>query len=321
VAHGIDGAPAAPAAPERRPSVLARLREGDLWASFRRSRLTVAAAAATVLFFVLALAAGLIAPQNPFDPAELDLMNSRLPPLWQAEGQAPFLLGTDEQGRDILSAILYGLRISLLVGFLGVAFSAALGIGLGLVAGYTGGVVDGLVMRVADVQLTFPAILIALLVDGVMKALLGGRLDPPTTLAVLVFSIGLSFWVQYARTVRGSVMVEKNKDYVAAARLIGLPAPVIMVRHVLPNVMGPVLVIATINLALAIITEATLSFLGSGMPETTPSLGTLIRIGNNYLFSGEWWIVAFPGIALASLILAINLLGDWLRDALNPRLR
>jgi peptide/nickel transport system permease protein len=262
-----------------------------------------------------------VVPQDPFDPAQLELMNSRLPPIWNAEGQAPFLLGSDEQGRDILSAILYGLRISLLVGFLGVAFSGALGIGLGLVAGYFGGTVDSLIMRIADVQLTFPAILIALLVDGVAKAVLGAHLDPATMLSVLVFSIGLSFWVQYARTVRGSVMVEKNKDYIAAARLIGLPAPVIMVRHVLPNVMGPVLVIATINLALAIITEATLSFLGSGMPETMPSLGTLIRIGNNYLFSGEWWIVAFPGFALAALVLAINLLGDWLRDALNPRLR
>jgi len=230
-------------------------------------------------------------------------------------------LGTDEQGRDVLSAILYGLRISLLVGILGVAFSATLGIGLGLIAGYVGGAIDTIVMRIADVQLTFPAILIALLIDGVVKSILGGQLDAATVLAVLVFSIGLSFWVQYARTVRGSVMVEKNKDYVAAARLIGLPAPAIMARHVLPNVMGPVLVIATINLALAVITEATLSFLGAGMPETMPSLGTLIRIGNNYLFSGEWWMVAFPGIALAALVLAINLLGDWLRDALNPRLR
>jgi peptide/nickel transport system permease protein len=176
-------------------------------------------------------------------------------------------------------------------------------------------------MRVADVQLTFPAILIALLVDGVVKSVLGGRIDAGTMLGVLVFSIGLSFWVQYARTVRGSVMVEKNKDYIAAARLIGLPSAVILLRHVLPNVLGPVLVIATINLALAVITEATLSFLGSGMPETMPSLGTLIRIGNNYLFSGEWWMVAFPGFALAALVLAINLLGDWLRDALNPRLR
>jgi peptide/nickel transport system permease protein len=204
---------------------------------------------------------------------------------------------------------------------LGVLFAGSLGIGLGLMAGYFGGAIDGLIMRIADVQLTFPAILIALLIDGIVKSVFGNQLDAMGTLAVLVVAIGLSFWVQYARTVRSSVMVEKNKDYVAAAQLIGLPAPVIMLRHVLPNAMGPILVIATINLALAVITEATLSFLGSGMPDTMPSLGTLIRIGNNYLFSGEWWIIAFPGFALAGLILAINLLGDWLRDALNPKLR
>jgi peptide/nickel transport system permease protein len=318
--EGIQAAPAlAPQA--ENPSSIGRFFDSDVWASFRRSKLTMVAAAVTLLFFVAAVIAGAITPQDPFDPAQLELLNSRLPPIWEAEGQLPFLLGTDEQGRDILSAILYGLRISLLVGFLGVAFSAALGISLGLVAGYSGGTADAVIMRIADVQLTFPAILIALLVDGVAKAVLGGHLEPATMLSVLVFSIGLSFWVQYARTVRGSVMVEKNKDYIAAARLIGLPAPVIMVRHILPNVLGPVLVIATINLALAVITEATLSFLGAGMPETMPSLGTLIRIGNNYLFSGEWWIVAFPGLALAALVLAINLLGDWLRDALNPRLR
>jgi len=318
MADAIQAAPA----PHSQPTTWAgRFFDSDVWASFKRSKLTMAAAFLTLLFVAAAVLAGLVAPQDPFDPAQLDLLNSRLPPLWDAEGQAPFLLGTDEQGRDILSAILYGLRISLAVGFLGVAFSATLGIGLGLVAGYMGGTTDAVIMRIADVQLTFPAILIALLVDGVVKSVLGGQLDGVTTLSVLVFSIGLSFWVQYARTVRGSVMVEKNKDYIAAARLIGLPAPVIMLRHVLPNVLGPVLVIATINLALAIITEATLSFLGTGMPETMPSLGTLIRIGNNYLFSGEWWIIAFPGVALALLVLAINLLGDWLRDALNPKLR
>jgi peptide/nickel transport system permease protein len=300
---------------------LGRVLGSDLFYSFRRSRITMIAAAVTVLFFLLAIFASVVAVQDPFDPAQLQLMNSRIAPLWTADGQSPFLLGTDEQGRDVLSAILYGLRISLTVGVLGVLLSGALGIVLGLVAGYIGGAVDGLIMRIADVQLTFPAILIALLVNGVVKSLFGNRLDAMQTLAVLVFAIGLSFWVQYARTVRGSVMVEKNKDYVAAAQLIGLPAPVIMLRHVLPNTMGPILVIATINLALAIITEATLSFLGSGMPETMPSLGTLIRIGNNYLFAGEWWIVAFPGFALAALILSINLLGDWLRDALNPKLR
>ena len=302
-------------------SLIRRALDSDIFYSFRRSRLTMVAAVVTLLFFALAIAAPLIAVQNPFDPSELQLINSRIAPLWTADGQTPYLLGTDEQGRDVLSAILYGLRISLVVGVLGVIFSGALGIALGLIAGYFGGAVDALIMRIADVQLTFPAILIALLVNGIVKSLFGNRLDAMSMLGVLVLAIGLSFWVQYARTVRGSVMVEKNKDYVAAAQLIGLPAPVIMLRHVLPNAMGPILVIATINLALAIITEATLSFLGAGMPETMPSLGTLIRIGNNYLFAGEWWIVAFPGIALAALILSINLLGDWLRDALNPKLR
>ena len=300
---------------------ISRAVESDLFYSFRRSKITMVAAAVTILFFLLAIFAPLFVVQNPFDPAQLQLMNSRIAPLWTAEGQSPFLLGTDEQGRDVFSAILYGMRISLAVGVLGVLFSGAIGIVMGLIAGYFGGAIDGLIMRIADVQLSFPAILIALLVNGVAKSVFGNRLDAMSTLAVLVVAIGLSFWVQYARTVRGSVMVEKNKDYVAAAQLIGLRAPVIMLRHVLPNTMGPILVIATINLALAVITEATLSFLGAGMPDTMPSLGTLIRIGNNYLFSGEWWIVAFPGIALAALILSINLLGDWLRDALNPKLR
>src|SRR5882724_9834202 len=300
---------------------LKRALDSDMFHSFRRSKMTMVAAAVTVLFFLLALLASQLSVQNPFDPAQLQLMNSRISPLWTADGQSPFLLGTDEQGRDVFSAILYGLRISLVVGVLGVLLAGTLGITLGLIAGYVGGAVDGLIMRIADVQLTFPAILIALLVNGVAKSVFGNRLDAMSTLAVLVVAIGLSFWVQYARTVRGSVLVEKNKDYVAAAQLIGLPAPIIMLRHVLPNTMGPILVIATINLALAVITEATISFLGAGMPDTMPSLGTLIRIGNNYLFAGEWWIVAFPGVALAGLILAINLLGDWLRDALNPKLR
>jgi peptide/nickel transport system permease protein len=311
-------------APRAAPSAAGLFRraiDSDLFYAFRRSRLTMVAAVITALFFLLAIFAPMLSPQDPFDPAQLQLINSRISPLWTADGQSPFLLGTDEQGRDVLSAILFGLRISLLVGVLGVLFSGTLGIMLGLIAGYIGGALDSLIMRIADVQLTFPAILIALLVNGIAKSVFGNRLDAFSMLIVLVVAIGLSFWVQYARTVRGSVLVEKNKDYVAAAQLIGLPAPIIMLRHVLPNAMGPVLVIATINLALAIITEATLSFLGVGLPDTMPSLGTLIRIGNNYLFAGEWWIVAFPGIALAVLILSINLLGDWLRDALNPKLR
>ena len=315
--------PAEAAAPRKGQGVgwFRRALDSDIFYSFRRSRMTMVAAVVTLLFFLLAIFASVLAVQNPFDPAQLQLLNSRISPLWTADGQSPFLLGTDEQGRDVLSAILYGLRISLTVGVLGMLLAATLGIALGLVAGYVGGAVDSVIMRIADVQLTFPAILIALMVNGIAKSMFGNKLDAISMLIVLVLAIGLSFWVQYARTVRGSVMVEKSKDYVAAAQLIGLPASKIMLRHVLPNAMGPVLVIATINLALAILTEATLSFLGAGMPETMPSLGTLIRIGNNYLFAGEWWIVAFPGIALAGLILSINLLGDWLRDALNPKLR
>ncbi|MDB5564868.1 MAG: transporter permease, partial [Tardiphaga sp.] len=270
-----------PAAPRPFPlRWLAAVTDSDIFYSFRRSKLTMVAAAIVVLLLLLALFAPVFVVQDPFDPRQLELINSRISPLWTADGQRPFLLGTDEQGRDVFSAILYGMRISLVVGVLGVSLAAVLGIGLGLIAGYVGGAVDSLIMRIADVQLTFPAILIALLIDGVVKSVLGNHLDASTTLLVLVVAIGLSFWVQYARTVRGSVMVEKNKDYVAAAQLIGLPARVIMIRHVLPNTMGPILVIATINLALAIITEATLSFLGSGMPDTMPSLGTLIRIGN-----------------------------------------
>jgi peptide/nickel transport system permease protein len=314
--------PAAAAAPRGQAvGWLRRAFDSDIFYSFRRSRMTMVAAVVTLLFFLAAILAPLLSVQNPFDPAQLQLINSRISPLWTADGQSPFLLGTDEQGRDVLSAILYGLRISLTVGVLGMLLAGTLGIVLGLIAGYVGGAVDSVIMRIADVQLTFPAILIALLVNGIAKSVLGNKLDPVHLIVVLVLAIGLSFWVQYARTVRGSVMVEKGKDYVAAAQLIGLPARKIMLRHVLPNAMGPVLVIATINLALAILTEATLSFLGVGLPETMPSLGTLIRIGNNYLFAGEWWIVAFPGIALAGLILSVNLLGDWLRDALNPKLR
>ncbi|HMO29357.1 ABC transporter permease [Enterovirga sp.] len=315
------GPATAPPAPAQPMGWLARALDSDVWASFKSSKVAMAAAFVTLLLLVAALFAPLIAPQDPFDPAQLELLNSRLPPIWLADGQWPFVLGTDDQGRDILSAILYGLRVSLAVGLLGVVFAAALGIMAGLIAGYFGGTIDALIMRIADVQLTFPAILIALLVDGMVKSVMGAQLSIYVILAVLVFSIGLSFWVQYARTVRGSVLVERGKDYVHAGRLIGLSSRTIMVRHVLPNVIGPVFAIATINVALAVITEATLSFLGSGMPDTQPSLGTLIRIGNRYLFSGEWWIAAFPGATLVILVLAINLLGDWLRDALNPRLQ
>ena len=295
--------------------------DSDLLHAFLRSKITMAATLVTIVLVLAAVLAHWIAPHDPFDLRQLNLLDSHLPTAWSAGGDPRYLLGTDDQGRDVLSTILYGSRISLSIGVLSVGLAAVLGIVLGLIAGYAGGFVDALIMRIADVQLTFPAILIALLIDGTVRTLFGEHRNETLEFWVLVLSIGLSFWVQYARTVRGSTMVEKSKDYVLAARLIGIHPAKILFRHVLPNVIGSVLVIATINLALAIITEATLSFLGVGLPPTQPSLGTLIRIGNNFLFAGEWWIAIFPGITLALLVIAINLLGDWLRDALNPRLR
>lgn len=302
-------------------SCFQRLRDSDIWASFTASWVVVGAAIMTVLFFFIALFAPLIAPHNPFDLASIDILDASLPPAWLEEGNTKFLLGTDDQGRDVLSTIIYGARISLFVGFASVIFSMTLGVGLGLISGYVGGRLDDVIMRVADVQLSFPAILIALLIDGVARGVFPRDMHEDMAFYVLIFAIGVSGWVQYARTVRGSTLVEKNKEYVQAARVIGLGPGVILWRHILPNITGPVLVIATIHLAIAIITEATLSFLGVGIPPTTPSLGTLIRVGNDFLFSGEWWITIFPGVALVLLVLAINLLGDWLRDALNPKLR
>lgn len=298
-----------------------RMLDSDLAWRFRRSPIAIIALVVTLLMAAGAILAPLIAPQDPFDAASLDLMNSLIPPAFEADGDPLFPLGTDDQGRDLFSAILYGTRISLLVGVAGVALAMLIGVTLGLVAGYRGGWVGAVIMRIADVQLTFPAILIALLINGIALALVGRGGGTDVQIGVIVVAIGLSYWVQYARTVRGSTLVESRKEYVQAARLIGLSDWTIMFRHVLPNVMGPVLVIATINLALAIITEATLSFLGVGVPSTSPSLGTLINIGNRFLFSGEWWITIFPGAALAVLALSVNLLGDWLRDALNPKLR
>jgi peptide/nickel transport system permease protein len=310
-----------PRPPAAAPSLLRRALDSDLWHSFTRSWLVMLAAFLTFLLIFSAVFAHQIAPNDPFDLQSLSLLDGGKPPFWAEGGEWRFPLGTDQQGRCVYSAILFGMRISLTVGILGVLLAAAIGITLGLLAGYLGGSLDAFIMRVADVQLTFPAILIALLIDGTMRALVGAARSEVLIFWVLVVSIGLSFWVQYARTVRGSTMVERNKEYVQAARLIGLGNVTILFRHVLPNVIGPVLVIVTINMALAIITEATLSFLGVGLPPTEPSLGTLIRIGNEFLFSGEWWVVIFPGLTLAVLVLAINLLGDWLRDALNPKLR
>jgi len=300
---------------------LRRLADSDVFWSFRRSPLTIAAALTTLACVVAAAFAGWLAPHNPFDLRTLDLLDAFTPPAWTDRGNPAYLLGTDDQGRDVLSAIMYGSRVSLMVGFLAVLLAMTVGITLGLLSGYVGGKVDAFIMRVADVQLSFPAILIALLIDGVARAALPKESHDTLALYVLVLAIAASGWVQYARTVRGSTLVERNKEYVQAARVIGRHPVAIMFSHVLPNVMGPVLVLATLHIGTAIITEATLSFLGVGVPPTQPSLGTLIRIGNDFLFSGEWWITVFPGAWLVIMVLAMNLLGDWLRDALNPKLR
>lgn len=293
--------------------------DSDLTYSFRQSPTAISAAFIALVCVFCASFAPWVAPHNPFDLASLELMDARLPPVWLDGGQFKYLLGTDDQGRDILSALMFGARISLLVGLASVGLSMLLGVSLGLLAGFAGGKTDGFIMRVCDVMLSFPAILVALLISGVGRAVFP-QADDSLAFGVLILSIALTGWVQYARTVRGSTLVERQKEYVQAARVTGVAPMRIMRRHVLPNVMGPVLVLATIQVASAIITEATLSFLGVGAPPTSPSLGTLIRIGNDYLFSGEWWITIFPGAMLVLISLSVNLLGDWLRDALNPKL-
>jgi peptide/nickel transport system permease protein len=299
---------------------LTRWLNTDVGYSFKQSKTAMVAAFIAFVFIFCALFAQWVAPYNPFDSASLELMDSRLPPAWSAEGSSKYLLGTDDQGRDILSALMYGTRISLVVGFASVLVSLVLGVGLGLIAGFRGGWLDAFLMRLCDVMLSFPAILVALLIAGVGRALFPNA-DDSLAFGVLIISISLTGWVQYARTVRGTTLVERNKEYVQAARVTGVAPLRIMLRHVLPNVLGPVTVLATIQVAAAIIIEATLSFLGVGVPPTSPSLGTLIRIGNDFLFSGEWWITIFPGVTLVLIALSVNLLGDWLRDALNPRLR
>jgi peptide/nickel transport system permease protein len=298
----------------------ARWLDSDVGYSFRTSPVAIAAALIALVCVVCAVFAGWVSPHNPFDLAALELGDARLPPAWSAEGSSKYLLGTDDQGRDILSAVIYGARISLVVGLVSVVLSVVVGVVLGLVAGFFGGWLDSFLMRVCDVMLSFPPILVALLIAGVGRALFPNAQES-LAFGVLIISISLTGWVQYARTVRGSTLVERNKEYVQAARVTGVAPLRIMLRHVLPNVMGPVMVLATIQVATAIITEATLSFLGVGVPPTSPSLGTLISIGNQYLFSGEWWITVFPGLMLVLIALSVNLLGDWLRDALNPRLR
>ena len=301
-------------------TVLARWWDSDVGHSFRTSPTAIVAAAIAFVCVFCALFAHWVAPHNPLDLTTLELSDARLPPAWMENGSARYLLGTDDQGRDILSALMYGARISLVVGIVSVLISVVVGVLLGLIAGFKGGWIDAFLMRLCDVMLSFPAILVALLIAGVGRAMFPNA-NESLAFGVLIVAISLTGWVQYARTVRGSTMVERGKEYVQAARVTGVAPWRIMLKHVLPNVTGPVLVLATIHVATAIITEATLSFLGVGVPPTSPSLGTLIRVGTDYLFSGEWWITIFPGVMLVLIALSVNLLGDWLRDALNPRLR
>jgi peptide/nickel transport system permease protein len=307
---------------ERARSRLAMAWDSDLAHSFRRSPVAMISFSVVLILVLSAVFAPWVAPHDPFDPGTLNLMNGFTPPgesnMFTGE---TFIMGTDDQGRDVFSTILFGLRISLFVGFAAVLLAMVLGVTLGLIAGYLGGLVETVIMRVADVQLTFPAILVAMLIFGIAKGITPPEYRDQMAIWVLILAIGLSDWVQFARVVRGATLVERSKEYVQAARLIGRSPLAIMLRHILPNVLSPVLVIATISLALAIIAEATLSFLGVGAPPTEPSLGTLIRIGQGFLFSGEWWILFFPACTLLALALSVNLLGDWLRDALNPRLR
>lgn len=298
----------------------ARVDASDVLFAFFHTPSAILSSLVFALLVLLALAAPVLAPLNPFDLARIDVLDAHLPPVFCDGGDARFFFGTDDQGRDLLSTMLYGLRISLSISLISVALSIVIGVGVGLTSGFVGGALDAFLMRLCDVMLSFPAILTALLIDGVCRAIFPSTFHESLAFFVLVFAITLSGWVPYARTVRGLTLVEKGKEYVLASELTGLTKVSIMIRHILPNVLEPVYVLAAVNVATAVMTEATLSFLGVGVPPTTPSLGTLIRIGNDYLFSGEWWICIFLGLVLVALVLSVNLMGDWLRDAMNPKL-
>ena len=302
-------------------SFINKIIDSDIFFSFKKSPTAIISSLILLIIFFCSFFVEIIAPYNPFDPSSLSLMDAFTPPSWSEGGTRNFLLGTDGQGRDMLSTILYGSRISLIVGFSAILFSLILGVTLGLTAGYFGGRYEMFVMRITDVQLTIPSILMALLVGGIARGIISRELHDQMAIYVLIFAIGISEWPQFARVSRAATLVEKNKDYVSASTIIGVSNLMIMLRHILPNILRPILVIGTIGLALAIIAESTLSFLGVGVPPRTPSLGTLIRIGNDFLFSGEWWITFFPAIFLVLLAFSINLLGDWMRDTLNPKLK
>ena len=298
-----------------------KIYDTDIGYSFFNSKIAIISSSIFLIIFLCSFLAEIVAPYDPFDPLNISLMDAFIPPVWSEGGNSNFFLGTDQQGRDMFSTMIYGSRISLIVGFSSIIFAMILGVSLGITAGYIGGRYETIVMRLTDVQLTIPSILMSLLVDGIARAIISKSMHDEMAIYVLIFAIGISEWPQFARVTRASTLVEKNKEYISASKIIGLSNILIMFKHILPNILRPILVIATIGLALAIITESTLSFLGVGIPPTTPSLGTLIRFGNNFLFSGEWWITFFPAIFLVVLALSINLLGDWMRDALNPKLK
>jgi len=301
--------------------VINKIINNDIGYSFVKSKIAIISTIIFLIILICSTFAELIAPYNPFDPVNVSLLDAFTPPVWVDGGSSNFLLGTDQQGRDMLSTMIYGSRISLIVAFASILFAMSLGTFLGVTSGFFGGRYEIIVMRFTDVQLTIPSILMALLVDGIARGFISKSLHNDMAIYVLIFAIGISEWPQFARVTRAATLVEKNKEYILASKIIGLSNFLIMFKHILPNILRPILVIATIGLALAIITESTLSFLGVGVPPTTPSLGTLIRFGNDFLFSGEWWITFFPAIFLVVLALSINLLGDWMRDTLNPKLK
>ena len=301
--------------------VINKIINNDIGYSFVKSKIAIISTIVFLTILICSTFAELVAPYNPFDPINVSLLDAFTPPVWVDGGSSNFVLGTDQQGRDMLSTMIYGSRISLIVAFASILFAMLLGTFLGVTSGFFGGRYEIIVMRFTDVQLTIPSILMALLVDGIARGFISKSLHNDMAIYVLIFAIGISEWPQFARVTRAATLVEKNKEYILASKIIGLSNFLIMFKHILPNILRPILVIATIGLALAIITESTLSFLGVGVPPTTPSLGTLIRFGNDFLFSGEWWITFFPAIFLVVLALSINLLGDWMRDALNPKLK
>lgn len=301
-------------------AVWKNLKNSHAYHSFVSSKVAMFSLAVFAVYLLLALLAPLIAPYNPYDLAVLDIMDSEIPPAWQADGEQRFLLGTDAQGRDMLSTILYGTRISLMIGICAVILQASIGIVVGLCAGYFGGKIDSLLMRIADIQLSFSTLMVAIVVLAVFQAAFGAERYSELALPMLILVIGIAEWPQYARTVRATVLAEKHKEYVDAARVMGFRPMRIMVRHILPNSLSPILVISTVQVANAIISEASLSFLGLGMPVSEPSLGSLISSGFDYIFSGSWWITTIPALVLVLLVLVMNLLGDWLRDVLNPKL-